>query len=405
MSTLPIYVRALLEMLRGGGPSPLLDEEAWHELLRFADRTQGTLFLQGAPGLPAWFASEIESRLAKNAVRRARLLAAFEEAAAALGRRGIEFVLLKGFTHENAFGIDGAMRVQYDLDFLLLPADAGRARSALGELGYAPHGTAELSELHERPLVKPFAWRWRGDYFDPEMPIAIELHTKLWSAALDRIEVPGLDAFWDRRAPFEQPPERAWALAEPDRVAFAALHCLRHILHNEARPAHLCELARFLDRRAADARFWSTWRHLYSARLRELQSLAFRFAAEWFGCRVPTAVEEEWRQLAPSVRGWFERFAYSPLANLVVPNKDVLWLHLELVERHRDRLAVFLRRLLPVHAPDRTEAAGSSYAAHVLKRIRYHARALAPALWTGVRWRRTASSRAPETSAWNRPRV
>src|SRR5712692_3823931 len=113
VSRLPPYAEGLFALLRGG--SVQLDDAGWRSLLQFADKTQCTLFLRGsvpsapsrdrkgagpgvlqqAPGLPDWLEEEIEARRARNAERRQRVLAAYEEAAGALTSRGLEFLLLK----------------------------------------------------------------------------------------------------------------------------------------------------------------------------------------------------------------------------------------------------------------------------------------------------------------------
>ena len=396
MTRLPPHARALLDLL--SGRAVRLDGPQWRSLLEFADRTQCTLFLRGTPALPDWFAEEIESRLARNVQRRQRLLAAYRETSGALLSRGIEFVLLKSFTHENGFGIDGIQRVQYDLDFLLPSSDLPAAKAALLEIGYAPHGTSDLSALHGRPLIKPGGGPWRGDYYDPDLPIPVELHTALWHTESDRVAAPGVESFWERRTTIDACGRTIPALAEPDRVAFAALHLLRHILHNNVRLSHAFELARLLKTRA-DLSVCD------DPRLRTLQAIAFRFAALWFACPLPDAVERHWKQIDPGIHSWFDRFAFSPVVTLLEPNKDIVWLHAALVPGWRDRLAVLTKRLLPLHAPDRSEAAGSSYRSHVLRRALHHGRALASTLWNGARWRWAASSTASDTSDWKRPNV
>jgi hypothetical protein len=229
--------------------------------------------------------------------------------------------LLKGFTHETGFGIDAAARIQYDLDFLVAPSSLTRARAALASLGYVPHGDQSLSDEHSRPLVRPSSWCWRGDYFDTEMHIPIELHDSLWSPGKDRIPLAGVENFWTRRCSLNVNGLVIPALAETDRLAFAALHALRHILRHDARPAHVLELARFLDSHAADTAFWTQWRDLYPPHLKALQIVAFRFAQEWFQCACPEAVIQEWsrqpQSLTAPVTSWFQEFAWSPVENLL----------------------------------------------------------------------------------------
>ena len=388
MNTLPPAVRALLQQLCGSTPNPPLTENEQRALLDLADRTHCTLYLTGDPCL---LINGITCpTFANNIERRRRLWLAYDEAAAALSNHGIDFVLLKGFTHEIDSGIDPARRYQSDLDFLCLPEDIARARAALQRAGYGDHGSTELSDNHARPLVKPFTWRWRGDYFDPDLPISIELHHTLWSLGRDRVRVPELREFWNRRTLLPIEGRAIPALAEPDRIAFAALHMLRHVLRNDASPAHAFELACALTRRAHDEAFWQTWTQTHDSQFRALQTVAFQFAAQWFGCTLSSAAERECRALPKPVRAWFQNYAFSPLVNLVEPNKDVLWLHMALLPRRMDRFAVAARKLIPMTSGRRDER---------WSRARYHAVALARVLLTASRRRPpTAPSTASQTS-------
>src|SRR5262249_21119694 len=152
-------------------------------------------------------------------------------------------------------------------------------------------------------------------------------------------------------------------LSGPDRVGFAALHVLRHVFHNNVRLSHVFELARMLES-------CSTESARSRAGLATFETAAFRFAHEWFSCRWPAAIEEQWQSLPANVHLWFEKFAYSPLTNLFEPNKDVVWLHSALASRS-DRLRILVGRLFPMRIPDRAEATGSAYMARVFRRAWY----------------------------------
>jgi hypothetical protein len=201
-----------------------------------------------------------------------------------------------------------------------------------------------------------------------------------------------MDEFWSRRCLIEVNGLRIPAFCEVDRVAFAALHVLRHILRQDAKPAHVLELARFLETRAGDTLLWDRWRSLYSPELRALQSVAFGFAREWFGCPLPSATEQ-----SEPVEKWFADCAWSPVTNLTVPNKDTVWLHLALIASRWDRVRVFCDRMLPLRLPHEPFFA----------RLGYHAEAFAPTLASGVRlwWRQDAASTAAEISDWKRSNV
>jgi hypothetical protein len=389
--------QVLFELLRGSSPIQIPSSDLWQQVLEFADRTQLTLYLRGCPRLPLAIERGIEARFARNEIRRRRLEEAYLEIQETLAACDVPFIVLKGFTHEAGFGIPKDCRVQYDLDFLTRPPNLRGAQRALENLGYRPHGQASLSEEHGRPWVRPFTWRWRGDYFDPDMPIPVELHDTIWSQARDHIEGPDAAMFWERAGVTEVSGVPVPALCEVDRLAFAALHALRHLLRNDARLSHVWELARLLETRAADDEFWAEWQWAHSPRLRLLQVVAFRFAEEWFLCRLPEAVAQECAALPAPVAQWFREFAWSPVHNLTGANKDVVWLHLALVDGWRERLSVLKERLVPLRLPHHEEA--GDYRARLQERLRYHAAAFVPALRGGVRWwRRTASSTVSQSS-------
>jgi hypothetical protein len=363
-----------------------LRDSEWRELLAFADRTQLTLHVRGKAGLPSWLNAEIEARRVRNLDRRRRLREAFAEIKYAFKVAEVEFVVLKGFTHETGFGIDPDARVQYDLDLLCLPSELSRAREALQTLGYTPHRARSLNDEHSQPWVRPSIWTWKGDYFDPEIPISVELHDTLWNPTRDRLHIDSA-AFWSRRS--------GHSLSEVDRAGFAALHVLRHVLRQDVRPAHTYELARLLETR--DVSVWHEWLQQHDARLRALEIVGFRFASEWFGRCLPEIVEREWLTQPQSVTTWFRQFSWSPIANLFGPNKDAVWLHLALLERWSDRFHVFCHRVTPFRRPH----------ADLFDRLRYHAGALAPALFSGLCWwwRRKVDSTASQISDWNRESV
>jgi hypothetical protein len=381
----PNPIRALFQLLSPSAAEPNLSDAEWRELLAFADRTQITLHLRGKRGLPLWLETEIEARRIRNLERRRLLREAFGELDYAFKAAGVEYVVLKGFTHETGFGIDPEARVQYDLDLLCAPDDLLRAGEALRSLRYFPHIGRSLNDEHSRPWIRPSTWTWRGDYFDPYIPISVEMHEAFWNPCRDRIHV-DTAAFWKRRS--------GNVLAAVDRAGFAALHVLRHVLRQDAKPAHTYELARLLQTQSAE--FWQHWLQR-DPRLRALETVGFRFASVWFGSSLPETVEKEWHGLPEPVSTWFDEFAWSPIDNLLGSNKDAVWLHLALLESWPDRVRVFCVRVIPVRRPH----------AGIFKRLRYHAAALAPALLSGLRWwwRRRAVSTASQIPDWNRESV
>jgi MFS family permease len=374
----------------------------WPAALEFCDRNQLTLVLGSVAGplLPEPVRARIARDLIHNTERLARLRALETQVTAWFEAAGIEFLRLKGTTQFPHFVADARLRAQYDLDLFCPPADAERAWNLLARKGYEP-----IEEFGEHPtdhlpaLVQKTGWEWRaGDHFDPEIPLAIEVHFQFWDEQTERLRVPGLDAFWERRV------ERA--LDPADGLSYTALHLLRHLFRGGLRPYHVYELAWFLEHHADDQAFWRRWRQLQPPALRQLAAVAFRLAREWFGCNLGPLAEAQMRALPAAVEKWFEDFAASPLEGLFRPNKDELWLHLALVDATRDRLAVLSRRILPTQLPGPVDgvclpAEQLTTRRRIRQRVRYlrfiarravhHARALPAVLRSGMRWYTRAS--------------
>lgn len=368
------HVRALIDLIAGREPPREFHDSGWREVLEVGDRTLSTLLLRDATGTPEWFREEVAARSAKWLVRRERVIETYCSAAEALGRAGIEFVLIKGFTHEKDAQLDPAMRVQSDLDLLCSRDDVGQSRRVLCEAGFVSHKGSRLSDEHDLPLLRPHNWQWRGDYYDPEMPVPIEIHHSIWDPGRDRIEIPGLDELWLRREVLETSGMRVPVFHAQDRLTIALLHLLRHILRNNMRPSHAWEvhrMMRFFGKFEADP----------------LESLTWRFCQVWFGGELT----KEFAQTA-EIEAWFEKSAWSPITNIVEPNKDVLALHMMLLSSWSDRAAVVKERLAPTRLPAPDEAEGS-YAKHVAKRLGHHAMALARTLG-----RKAGSTRDSSTS-------
>ncbi|MEI9811453.1 MAG: nucleotidyltransferase family protein [Acidobacteriota bacterium] len=389
-------LKTLLALLAGRDSESPFDEAVCRDVLALADRTLSTLLLRDAPGLPDWLRAEVAARVDKWSQRRMRVIGTYGDASNALVRAGIDFVLIKGFTHEVDAQLDPSMRVQGDIDLLCLPQDVGEAQRALCEAGFVPHGGRELSDNHAVPLLKPHAWQWRGDYYDPDTPVPIEVHHSIWNSGRDRIEIPGLTDFWTRRTTVLAGDRRVPAFCPPDRLAIAALHLLRHVLRNHVRPSHAWELHRMLMARLKDDDFWDRWETLHSERMQDLEVIAFRFCTCWFGGELPAAAQKRWDAQPAAIHGWFAKYAFSPMSNLVVPNKDGLRLHLLLLPAWTDRALVLRQRLLPLRLPAKDEAANGSYLAHVLRRVRHHGLALARTARKGAD--PAANSNAPHTS-------
>ncbi len=88
--------------------------------------------------LPEWVRSRIDGNLASNAARWERTKATYREVASAFEPAGLEFLVLKGFTHYPRFVSDPRYRPQGDLDLLLPQEIVSQAFDAAIGLGYQP---------------------------------------------------------------------------------------------------------------------------------------------------------------------------------------------------------------------------------------------------------------------------
>jgi len=364
--------------------------------------------------LPEPVRRRIERNLLDNTQRCARLQKDIFEICDALEAASASYVILKGLTQWPRYVSDPRLRVQYDLDLFCPPDSIDDARDAVLRLGYDPvEGFEEFPIDHLPTLIRKGSFRWRGNYFDPEAPMSVDIHFRYWDEDTERIAVPGLDCFWSRRTGHAVDGRTVPALHPADALAYASLHFLRHVLRGSLRLCHAYELAYFLHASAGDGAFWAEWRSLHKPGLRSLEAVAFHFAASWFSCCVAPEAEDEIRQLPDDVRSWFEDYAASPVESLFRPNKNELWLHLSLLGADGDKRSVLLRRLLPSRLPTgpglshiaESEvtsrmrwSARLAYFRHVCSRAVHHLSALFPALTEGLRW--WLRAKAPGAGFW-----
>jgi predicted MFS family arabinose efflux permease len=346
--------------------------------------------------------SRIDHNLEVSAERWQRIKSAYIEAATAFQATGLECVVLKGFSHCPLFTDEPHHRWQGDIDLLFSEDQLLAARDAALQLGYEPITPFDRHPINHLPtLVRKTGWEWRGDHFDVNIPVSLELHFQFWDAGTERFSPEGLDKFWERREIREVDRLRFVSFHPADVAANAALHMLWHLLRGSLRPFHVYELAWFLHGRSGDTAFWNAWSQLHHESLRRLEAICFAVAQRWFDCRLPPAVAEEIEHLPPELTRWLAAHALSPLIGLFHPNKDELWLHWNLLDSTADRLAVLRRRLLPerlpgpvagVHIPkdQMTWRIGLRsrwrYVVYAISRVAYHLRTLLPTAASAVRW-------------------
>lgn len=376
----PEYLAAIFEALhfRNSSVERLrrLQATDWSPLLEWCDARQLTFMLPWlcGPVLPDEVHRRIEGCRNRYRQRFSELKAQLFEISGALDREGIESVVLKGFTHSPALTPDPLLRAQGDIDLWIPGDDVYRARDVLLRMGYVS-GQRERSR-HLSPMRRPSVWKWRGDRYDPEMPVAVELHFELWSERMERITVPEQVGFWNRKKFRSFDKQVIGVLCDEDLLGFAALHLLLHVLHGEFPAQRAWEIANFLHTRAVDETFWNSWRQAHPPAVRRLEVLVFQLVTKWFGCDLSRIIIEESGALPGRVRSWLDEYSFSPLTRSFRPNKDELWLHLALTSGI-DRLRLLARRLLPVRLPNN---------GLVLSRAGHHLGTFLPTVVQGARW-------------------
>ena len=384
-------LRAILDALQfpQGDTTKLrsLTEPEWSELLHLTDCAHLTLTIHALcpDAMPPAIQSRLELNARHNATKFARLKSEFHQIASTLAARNLEFIVLKGFTHSPDFTPDPLWRAQSDLDLWLQPGQVHAAYETLRALGYVP--ASDTEGRHLPPLVRSTEFTWRGDFFDPAIPIPVDLHYRLWDEDLERIPAPGLDDFWPRRQTRNLDERPIHVLHPADSLAFAALHHLLHVLRGDARLQRAWEIAAFLHRRASDAAFWTQWRELHPPQLRRLETVAFYLSSTWFPAPLPPALQDDLDRLPTRAKHWFARHAWAPVENLITPNKHELFLHLSLIEDRPSQSAVFRRRVFPtktLSAPAPTHSL--STLRHRAARLLHHARTLPATILEAARW-------------------
>ncbi len=246
-------------------------------------------------------------------------------------------------------------------------------------------------------MVRKTGYRWQGDFFDPNLPVAIEPHFRLWDEDTEKLPASGLDRFWERRTHIRVAGRALPALDPCDRISYAALHALRHLLRGDLSVFHLYEVAHFLHAKAHDEPFWAAWADQTSPEVRRYCAVVFQLARMWFGCACANRLAGEIDELPKEVQQWYGDYAAAPLENQFRPNKHELWLHLALLPRTTSVWPVIRRKLGPLSLPApvagvltpnaqktifRKGKEQALYLAHLARRVGHHARAL-PSLLEG----------------------
>ncbi|MBS1822084.1 MAG: nucleotidyltransferase family protein [Acidobacteria bacterium] len=354
------FLLALQMCAANDAPLASLSDRHWQDLLSFCNRAQLTLLLSRMDRslLPLWVAEQIERNLADNTKRSERIKATYNEVASALTAAGVPHVVVKGFTQVPHYAPAIWSRSQSDIDLYCPPEYLQRAQAALESIGYSADTSNDYRHADHLPMmVRKGAWKWRGNHFDPEMPLSIELHFSLWNARLLLNPLPEIGHFWDRRQVRQLDEFSFHALGPVDHLAYFSLHILRNLIFGSWVVHHVFELAYFLHQHADNDEFWRKRAQTHSASLRSYQAVAFAYAKSWFNCNLSSEVELEISQLAPAIGHWLNFYVFSSLGGMFHETKDWALLNAVLVPSTAQGYTWLRRMLFPQRMPRRNSHA------------------------------------------------
>ena len=408
---MPRYAAALISALNFRCPQPevlrALDDSEWQRLLVFGDQMHLTIPLAQSCSdyFPSWVRVRVERNIADNALRFQMIKTTYSEIADALKKADVDYLVLKGFTKTPDYAPDPRHRIQSDIDLFCPPETVVSARDALSTLGFrAQHGFDDMPWDHLPPLRRKTTWMWRGNAYDPEMPLTVELHHSLWDRAFARCGPESMRCFWQRRIARGLEEISFHVLSPIDSLGYAALNLLRDLLRISIVTSQVYELAWFLHQNSRNDDFWTGWNQMHDDELRRLESVSFLLAQTWFDCNLSEAAEAEIGRLSVGTRRWFESPATSPSPmGWLRPNKNGVWLHASLLESGVDKREILFQRLLPTRilpvgaaianripnsspTDDSTVYNYARYLVYLVARITYHMRILPITLWHGVCW-------------------
>lgn len=408
---IPPEVKALFVALQLSDPDTTLlqrlSDEEWTSLFAFSKIANLTLPLALLPmdGFPRWVVERLTTNLADNALRFDRVKATYWEAAEALERAGVEHIVIKGFTQSPDYVADPRLRLQNDIDIFCPPESIEAAYGALTAIGYEPSSISISYAMadHKATLVRNGDWEWRGNSFDPEMPLSMELHFCLWNQRISQIDIPEVELFWKRRKIREIDGLSFPCLNPADQFGHITLHILRNLFLRDWIVHHVRELAAFLHSRADDDIFWRSWVETHSPSLRTFEAIAIYYARAWFGCRLHPLAALEIESLSPMRKSWLQNFSHSAIEDMFERNKDSLWLQLTFLSSRRERWTIFKRALVPASiasidspavqlrnkrlVPSNGKRLWQQYITYLISRSADYVRADCATLWRGLRWR------------------
>ena len=337
-------------------------ETSWRHILGFTDAAGLTLYLRALlhrrhhfDTLPSPVKDRLEENLKRNRTRTGVLAQEFLQINRHLQAAGVRYLNLKGLLLHPRFTDRQEHRVQYDFDILVARGDLEVTYSRLKELGFTPAHTNDRQRAdHLPPLIRETGWDWRGDFFDPQIPPGVEVHYRLWEPEFERLSILLFEDLWEKASLQEYGSFWVPRLSLNHELLYMTLHCCRHLLRSDLRLSHLYELAYFLHHNSMDPEFWQgflAWleRCPNSSRMvatvlalgvKLFQPATSPSLRSWIGVHLPQGAER-----------WIKTYGYRDAVHGYRENKNVIFLHLSLLDKREDQWEILKQKLLPRHLP------------------------------------------------------
>jgi hypothetical protein len=334
------------------------DLRDWTRTLRWLDLSGLALYLwrhlkdsQATDVVPFPIRDRLEQNHRENQVR---VIDATKEFAILNGlweQAAARFAVLKGFAMIPDYCWDATLRTQYDHDYLLEARSLPAAVAALRSAGYRrknPHERHPLAFIRSQHSAQiPLG---KVNFYSPHLARPVELHTRLWEANDEGIEIALAEGALDRAC------LRVWggltfpALDDADALVFQVLHAFRHVLRNWCRLSIFLEIARFLEMRLSDTEFWEQFRNRIEGRqwLPASAGVVFSLASNLFAVPVPrSAGPFTVEAMTPAMIWWVEKFGKKSALRNFQGSKHSLFLHREFIDDSSVWRGVRRRRLFP----------------------------------------------------------
>src|SRR5574340_271177 len=347
--------------------------------------------------LPGSVASRLRRNCSDNARRTEAMRQEFASVNRALQEAWIRSAALKGFTLVPEYCADAALRLQVDLDYLVAPDQRDAAAEVARRLGYE---CVSRTPYEIRFTTRPGTLPEHADVYQPPASKTLEFHLRLVERPEMRLVSP--DDVLERAQVKMCAGMPVRVLHAEDQFLHKALHVFQHVLAFSLRTSWLLEIARAVQARSGDQRFWEGLRErsrAWDARTGTIVGLVLALAREIFACEIPPALSA-WtvEPCSPAILAWVRAYGRRWALRAFPGNKLSLLVTRELMDQKSWR-AYAWASILPFHRPPRLatasvngsrEQANRAQRRYVATRVPFHAREAVRLgmAWPGWIWRR-----------------